>query len=358
MRSLRLVPGSAVPPEATGAVLVRDLVVGGERWGKGRRLSRADLARIADPATRVDAGPRAHEPGADPGFAVLVLEPDDIHEDEAARRLAGCLAGPGTSMRGPAESRVDLLATADGVLHLRPHVVERIDRVDPLLVFTLYDGQVVRAGDVVGSVKIGPHAVRADVLERGIRAAHGPPVVRVAPFVRRRVSVLVKETLRPLARARFEEGLVTRVTSLGSELASVAYVADDPDAVTAALAGLVRGRGRADVVLTAGAASTDPGDALFQAVERLGGRIVRHGVPAHPGSMVWLARIGPTDLLGLPSCGAYSRATAADLLLPRLLTGERASAAMAASLGHGGILSRHMRFRFPAYARELEAPGG
>jgi hypothetical protein len=83
-------------------------------------------------------------------------------------------------------------------------------------------------------------------------------------------------------------------------------------------------------------------------------------VPAHPGSLVWLARVGGTDLLGLPSCGAYSRATAADLLLPRLLTGERAGCGMAASLGHGGVLGSAMRFRFPRYARDLEAasPGG
>ena len=27
-------------------------------------------------------------------------------------------------------------------------------------------------------------------------------------------------------------------------------------------------------------------------------------------------------------------------------------------LGHGGILTRSQRFRFPAYARELDAPDG
>ena len=45
-------------------------------------------------------------------------------------------------------------------------------------------------------------------------------------------------------------------------------------------------------------------------------------MPAHPGSMLWLARVGDTAVLGLPTCGAYSKATAADLILPRLLTGE------------------------------------
>lgn len=114
----------------------------------------------------------------------------------------------------------------------------------------------------------------------------------------------------------------------------------------------------ADLVLTAGSASTDPGDAFFVAIDALGGRVVRHGVPAHPGSMLWLARVGHTAILGLPTCGAYSRATAADLLLPRLLSGEPASEKTVAKLGHGGILTRSQRFRFPRYARDLDAPEG
>jgi molybdopterin biosynthesis enzyme len=241
--------------------------------------------------------------------------------------------------------------------------LERLNRLDPLEVFTVFDGQTVEAGDLVASVKVAPHVVPArvvEVAERVAARAGGRGVVRVAGFERRRVGVVVKESLHAPARARFEASVRLKVESLGSELASVAYVADETDAVTEALRPLVRGRrpDRVDLVLTAGSASTDPEDPFYVAIERLGGRVVRHGVPAHPGSMLWLARIGRTDLLGLPSCGAYSKATAADLLLPRLLSGERASAATVARLGVGGILTRSMRFRFPAYARDLDAPDG
>jgi hypothetical protein len=45
-------------------------------------------------------------------------------------------------------------------------------------------------------------------------------------------------------------------------------------------------------------------------------------------------------------------------LLPRLLSGEPPTAATVAKLGHGGILTRDQRFRFPRYARELDAPDG
>jgi molybdopterin biosynthesis enzyme len=138
-------------------------------------------------------------------------------------------------------------------------------------------------------------------------------------------------------------------------LTGIAYVADDDGAVAAAMADSC---GAADVILTAGGRSTDPLDPFYVAIERLGGRVVRHGVPAHPGSMLWLARIGRTAVLGLPTCGAYSKATAADLVLPRLLTGERPGPGLVAGLGHGGLLTRDQRFRFPPYARELDAPDG
>ena len=100
------------------------------------------------------------------------------------------------------------------------------------------------------------------------------------------------------------------------------YVEDDADAVETAVGRFTRGADTADLVLTAGSASTDPEDAFFVAIAALGGRVVRRGVPSHPGSMLWLARVGGTSILGLPTCGAYSKATAADLLLPRLLAGE------------------------------------
>jgi molybdopterin biosynthesis enzyme len=218
----------------------------------------------------------------------------------------------------------------------------------------------VEAGDLVASVKVAPHLVEAAVVDAGARVAGfgARPLVWVAPFVAGRVGVVVKESVRGTARDRFEASVRAKIAGLGSVIVAIDYVEDDPAAVETALAAFVRRLDPVDLILTAGAASTDPLDATFLAIAALGGRVVRRGVPAHPGSMLWLARIGRTAILGLPTCGAYSKATAADLLLPRLLSGEPASAATVAKLGHGGILTRSQRFRFPAYARHLDAPEG
>ena len=347
MQVQRVTPGRRVPARLVGSILARDLVVSGTRWSKGRRLTADDLAALA-----------AAEPG-DP-VSVLVPEPGELHEDDAALRLAAAVAGPGLLQRGPSQSRLDLLAEAAGVLNVRVVELERINRIDPLEVFTAFDGQVVDAGDLVASVKVAPHLVDAATVDAGARIAGfgSHPLVWVAPFIPGRVGVVVKESVRATARARFEASVHAKIEGLGSTIESIEYVEDDAEAVEAALAGFVRRPDPLDLVLTAGAASTDPLDACFVAIAALGGRIVRRGVPAHPGSMLWLARIGGTAILGLPTCGAYSKATAADLLIPRLLSGEKPSEATVAKLGHGGILTRSQRFRFPAYARELDDPDG
>ena len=347
MRVERVSPGRRAPSRLVGAVLARDLTVGRARWSKGRRLSVEDLAALAS---------------APLGQPVSVLVPDgsELHEDEAAVRLATAVAGPGLTVRGPVQSRVDLLAAAPGVLNVRIAELERLNRIDPLEVFTGFDGQVVEAGDLVASVKVAPHLVETTIVDDGVRITDfgTQPLFWVAPFIPGRVGVIVKESVRATAKERFEASVRAKVEGLGSTIVRIEYVEDDVDAMEDALAAFTNGPEPVDLVLTAGAASTDPEDATFLAIAALGGRVVRRGVPAHPGSMLWLARVGQTAILGLPTCGAYSKATAADLLLPRLLSGEPASERTVAKLGHGGILTRSQRFRFPPYARELDAPDG
>jgi hypothetical protein len=290
-------------------------------------------------------------------------EPGDLHENEAAERLALAVGGAGVELRPPRQSRLDLLAKWPGVLHVRVGTLSRVNAIDPLEVFTLYHGQSVTAGRVVASVKVAPHLVPEEAVQRGVRIAREEgPLVEVRPYLPVEVGAIAAEALGPDELARFEAGARAKVEALGSRFAGTTVVRDrDPDAAERgarrALEEMVHGRGL-PVVLVGGVSAGDPLAPFFAALDGVGGRVLRRGVPAHPGSMIWLARVGESRLLGLPSCGMFALATAADLVLPRLLTGERLEAVDLADMGHGGILSREMRFRFPAYARDLEAPEG
>jgi len=102
-------------------------------------------------------------------------------------------------------------------------------------------------------------------------------------------------------------------------------------------------------LLTAGANATDPLDPTLVALDQLHARMEKQGAPAHPGSAVWLAYLADKPIFGVAACGMFSRATVLDLILPRLFTGARVTADDFNSLGHGGLLSKDMAFRFPAY---------
>jgi hypothetical protein len=357
MRARRISPsdlGLLPTNELAGAVLLGGIRLPDRSLAKGTRLDPADARDLV----RAAADGLLGEP-----VRLAWAEPGDLHENEAAERLALAVGGAGVELRAPRQSRLDLLAKWPGVLHVRAPALGRVNTIDPLEVFTLYHGQAVTAGRVVASVKVAPHLVPGEAVQRGVRIAREEgPLVEVRPYLPLEVGAVAAEALGPDELARFEAGARVKVEALGSRFGGTTVVGDpDPDAAERgarrALEELVLSRGLR-VVLVGGVSAGDPLAPFIAALEGLGGQVLRRGVPAHPGSMIWLARLGDSRLLGLPSCGMFALATAADLVLPRLLTGEPLEAADLADLGHGGILTREMRFRFPAYARELDAPEG
>jgi hypothetical protein len=354
MRARRLTPSDLLaltPDQLDGAVLLAPVAASGAALPKGARLDVASAGRLIE-AARIG--------GLGGSIRVAFLEPGDLHEDEAALRLARAVAGPGVRIDSPRQSRLDLVARWDGVLHVRVLELTRLNVLDPLEVFTLFHGQTVVAGETVGSVKVAPHVVPEEVVAAGEAIAHAGTLVDVRPFIPLDVGAIAAEALTPAALQRFEAGVQLKVEALGSRLAGSVVVANpDPKAAELeaqdALTRLVRDEGLR-VVLVGGVSAGDPLSPFFAALEGLGGRVLRRGVPAHPGSMIWLGELDGSRLLGLPQCGLFTRATAADLVLPRLLTGEALAAADLADLAHGGVLGRAMRFRFPHYAQGLDSP--
>ncbi len=271
---------------------------------------------------------------------VARMESGDVHEDEAARRLARTVAGPGIELHGPVESQVRLAAALNGIFTVDVPRLMALNSVADISVFTLFDGQLVSNGKTVAGVKVTPFVVASERLREAEGITAAGPILRVMAFRPMRVGVLVRERLDLPAREKFQASIEMKVAWFGSQVVAIQYVADDVGELAAALEGLA---GMADLILTAGANATDPLDPTLQALGRLGARIEKQGTPAHPGSAVWLAYLGDRPVFGVAACGMFSHATVLDLILPRLFTGARVQAADFNSLGHGGLLSRDMR---------------
>lgn len=281
---------------------------------------------------------------------VAAMEADEVHEDVAGRRIAAAAAGDNVAVGSFSAGHWPLTAVSRGILDVSTDALRRVNAIEGPCVYSVFHGQVVDAGEIVARAKITPFALaepRVREAERiGVEAGG---LVRVRPFRPMRIGAVVQETLGERAMARFRDALGEKVGWLGSELSEPRFVAADPDAIGGAVTSAIAEG--AEVIAIAGTKAMDLLDPAFVALARIGATIERHGVPAHPGSLFWLARRGDVPILGMPTCGLFSQATVFDLILPRILSGERIGRTELGELGHGGLLTREMSFRFPPYRR-------
>jgi len=329
-------PAELGPERLAGWVLCHDVHDGAGKPAlrKGQVLDAAAAARLADVAQGE--------------IHLIEMGPGDLHEDPAGERLARAVAGPGVRVRDAAGGQWALVAEHRGLLGVRIEGLAEVNGLDGIAVYTLYDAQVVDAGEVVARAKVTPLVIpEATVREAEARCGTGGGLVTVRSFRAHTVAAVAPASLPPSARSRFEAALRDKLAWFGARLGHLEFVDADPAALARAIE--TARAGGADLVVAAGANALDPLDPVFGALERLGGRFLRRGVPAHPGSLLWVAALGPLPVLGMPSCGMFSQATMFDLVLPRLLAGEPVGAGELAAFGHGGLLNRDMAFRFPPY---------
>jgi hypothetical protein len=284
---------------------------------------------------------------------LIQMEPGDLHEEEAGQRIAAAVLGRGLRLGGVSGGAWLLHAQTRGILQVDPTSLARLNMIEGLSISTLFNGQVVDEGETVTRVKIVPLVIAGERVIDAEKALRGmSPVLGLRAFQPSRVAALVRDTLPPERMSRFREALGEKLAWLGSELMEPLEIEGqtggsvDEEVAAALRQALDRG---ADVVVVAGSRPMDPLDPTFAALERLGASLERHGVPAHPGSLFWIARLQDVPVLGMPNCGLFSRATVFDLVLPRILAGERIGSAELAEVGHGGLLTRDLAFRFPPY---------
>jgi molybdenum cofactor cytidylyltransferase len=230
-----------------------------------------------------------------------------------------------------------------------------VNLVDGVTVFTVPDGLPVDAGRTLAGVKVTPLAIAETAVVAAERAAatipNGNNVLTVHPFLPLRVAAIVRQHLTDNARARFERSLGLRSDWYGGSVAPVRYVDDDASQVQNALRDAAAS---ADVVLAVGVASVDPLELTWQSLIAAGATSLRRGLPMHPGSSYWIAELLGRPVIGVASCGMFSRRSALDLLLARLHAGLPLDPAYLASLGHGGLLGKEAAWRIPPYEAALD----
>jgi molybdenum cofactor cytidylyltransferase len=320
--------GEVPVAEAEGAILAHSLRLGTVALKKARVLSRADLDVIA---------------GA--GLARIVvawLEPGDVGEDEAARRIAAAAAGDNVEPVAPFTGRANLFSRSRGLLVFDRERLDRLNLVhEAITLGTLPPFAVVEPRMMVGTVKIIPFAAPADAVERCAETAHSDgPLLRVAPFLPHSVGLIqtrlpgLKESILDKTR-EVTEG---RLKVLGCRL----VFEERCGHVTTELAALIRdsiGHGIEILLIHGASAILDRRDVIPASIVAAGGRIDHFGMPVDPGNLLLLGHVAERTVLGLPGCARSPKVNGFDWVLERLVAGLPVGPDEIMRMGSGGLLA-------------------
>ena len=270
---------------------------------------------------------------------VIDLEADEIHENEAAAILAGALAGEGVIWENnPREGKIKLLAAWDGLFQVNIQALAAFNLVDEVMCATLHRHTLVKKGELVAATRAIPLIMKRAAIERAAAIARQNwAVLSVTPLRQARAGLIItgNEIYHGLIQDRFAPILTEKVEALGSKVVARDFAPDDPETINRAIrAHLARG---CNLLLLTGGMSVDPDDVTRQGIQLAGATEMHYGAATLPGAMFLVAYLGEVPLLGVPACALHHRITALDLVLPRILAGERVGKADLALMGHGGL---------------------
>jgi len=325
--------------EAVGMVLCHDMtrIVPGET--KGPAFRKGHVIAEEDIPTLLEIG-KEH-------VYVLNLEKGRIHEDEAAQRIAKAAAGPGITLSPVCEGRINFEATP-GLLDVNVEALNRINSIEEVVLATMHDGQQVTSPRAVAGTRVVPLVIDEGKIEQ-VEAicAEYPYVVGIRPFAHHNVGLVTtgSEVFHGRIKDKFGPVIRDKFAKLGSSVMGQRLSSDDPSMTRdAILAFIAEG---AEMVVVTGGMSVDPDDQTPTAIRSTGAEVVTYGAPTFPGVMFLIAELDGVPILGLPGCVMYYRASVFDLVVPRLLAGEKVTRNDIVEMGHGGFCATCDVCRYP-----------
>jgi molybdenum cofactor cytidylyltransferase len=321
--------GEVALGEAEGAVLAHALRCAEQHFAKGHRLTAGDIAHL-----------QAH------GITAVIaarLQSGDLLEDAAAARVAAAIGVDHLRLSEASTGRVNLYAGVNGLFVADRDVVDRLNRIDPAITLAcLADHVVVRAGDMVATIKIIPLAVAGARVEAAVELLRQATPFRVKPFRAHAVTLVATQlpSLKPSVMDKTARRLAERLMPSDSRIVDEIRTSHTASAIAGAMLSAARGGDQkpAMIVVFGASAVIDADDVIPQAIRLAGGDVIHVGMPVDPGNLLVLGRIGRTMVVGAPGCARSPRENGFDWVLGRLLAGEEVGPEHLTGMGVGGLL--------------------
>jgi molybdopterin biosynthesis enzyme len=263
---------------------------------------------------------------------------EGVHEDEAALRMALASMGKNLTHTRPNKGRVDLISNISGILRVKEAAVKKVNVLDDFVMATLPDFYGVRKGQRVASMKIVPLSVTTSAMSEVEEILNSEkPVIEVLPPLVRRVGAIITgtEVYEGRIKDSFLPVLQKKLGDYGIEIEESAILPDDEEKIAEKIVEF-KENGK-ELILVCGGMAVDAKDVTPNAIRLAGCTVIRRGVPAFPGSMMMIAYLNETPVLGLPACVIPDEKTTFDLILPKVLAGKKITREEIAEMGPRGL---------------------
>ena len=274
----------------------------------------------------------------------------EIHEEDAALRMAAMCPCEGAHYEGPSEGKMLLIADQAGMIRVDRELLYQVDAIEDLTIASLPDHYPVKEGDRIASMRIVPLVTKEKNVEEAEKLCAGRQMFRLLPYRARRAGVIItgSEVYSGRIKDKFDPVARRKLAPYPGEVIGVTICDDDIDMIVeAGQAMLDQG---ADLLIFSGGMSVDPDDVTPSAIRRLAGdedAILTHGVPAQPGNMTLIGYIGDVPVLGVPGAAISMPTTIFDVVLPQIYAGERFTMDDVIRLSDGGVCQLCKPCHFP-----------
>lgn len=243
---------------------------------------------------------------------------------------------------------MNLIADVHGLLMINVKVLHQINTIEEIALATLHSDQQVTEGTQVAGTRIIPLAAKKDKIENIEDICRNNfPVIAIKPFRSLKVGVITtgSEVYNGRIKDKFGPVLKKKFGKLGCQIIKQVFVSDEIRMTVDAINSLIKEG--AELIALTGGMSVDPDDQTPASIRAAGGQVILYGAPVFPGAMFMLAHIGNVTLVGLPGCVMYVKASIFDLIVPRIVAGEKIARDDIVALGHGGYCSGCKECRYP-----------
>jgi hypothetical protein len=327
--------------DAIGKVLAHDITEVRPGEFKGRAFKKGHAIQVQDLCHLQRLGKRH--------IYVLELPEGYLHENDAALAMANAFCGPGVILKGePKEGKVNLVAARPGLLKVDKQALTEINLLGDVMCASRHTNTTVAKDEVVACTRAIPLTVEKNIVDHAVEAAHSAGgIFRIKPLRCAQAGLLItgNEVFSRLIEDRFEPILKEKIEAIGSDVLVAEFAPDDPVIIATQIKEMINVG--ADLILTTAGMSVDPDDVTREGIRRAGGNAECYGAPILPGAMFMFSLIDDIPILGVPACGLFHKTTILDLLLPRILAGEKISRREIAAMGHGGLCLDCDECRFP-----------